>query len=80
MRFFRRKQPAAAADQRAELRSELVHLTELFGPKLALQVMADGVSLEDALLAEVERLRGVIEIRDAQIDEQHERLWMLESD
>ena len=42
------------------------------------QVTSDRVSLEDALLAELERLRGVIEIRDAQIDEQHERLWAIE--
>jgi hypothetical protein len=55
MRFFRRKQstqqPEAAIDHRAELRSELVRLTELFGARRATQIMTDGVSLEDALLA-----------------------------
>jgi len=78
MRFFRRKQPApepeAATDHPAELRSELVRLTDLFGAKRATQIMTDGVSL-----AEARRLRGVIDVRDSQVDEMNERLWALDS-
>ncbi len=36
--------------------------------------MIHGVFVEHALLAEVRRMKSVIDVRDVQVNEQHERL------
>jgi hypothetical protein len=38
------------------------------------QTMIHGVFVEHALLAEVRRMKSVIDVRDVQVNEQHERL------
>ncbi|HIE99493.1 MAG TPA: hypothetical protein EYQ63_21450 [Fuerstia sp.] len=95
MKLFWRKQPAPkpaplpeptvdeAAERdavRAEFAAELARFTDIFGVERGTRFVIDGVPMVAALMAEMEHLRGVLAIRDAQIDEQHERLWALDPD
>lgn len=67
------------AEQRAKFCRRLNKLIALAGPERGVELAASGLSMEDILLQEVERLKGVIRIRDAQLDEINSRIFELEN-
>jgi hypothetical protein len=84
MKLFWRKpsapKPAPVVDDAAKrdaVRAEFAEFVVLFGPEMACTYAGERLSMLDAARAEVVRLRGVVELRDAQLAERNSELGPL---
>jgi hypothetical protein len=72
--------PEPVIDHRAELIENLQRLQSIFGTEKGAQLAIQCDDLEAALVDEIRLLQRLVELRDAQISEMNERLWVLEDD